>query len=252
MRNLIPYIGGLDRMSFVFGMYVNHRERLKDFIKALGDGSSCYTDALGYAWDTDFIKNLGLLPNPHVRHFIDQKETYAEYAKRMEQHIIKAETARQREREILNLCSSRQWRRLHETLDKHGRHDTCHLAIGLMDDMFNDNKTYHVVNTVNEGFIPDLPNGSAVEITARITKHGPIPVYIGRLPDAVRGMVQRVKSSEHLLVDAICEHDLAKARFAAQMHPLTTSIQDAGRAFDALLDAHSEHLTYYGEDKVCD
>jgi len=123
------------------------------------------------------------------------------------------------------------------------------VACSIISSIYNDKKDFQVVNTVNEGYMTDLPNGCAVEITARITKHGPMPVFIGRLPNEIRGLVQSVKIFEQTLVDAIYERNLEKAKLALQIHPLTKSIVTAAKVFDELVVAHRQYLDYYFEGK---
>ena len=121
-------------------------------------------------------------------------------------------------------------------------------ACNVISSIYNDKRDYQVINTINDGHISDLPIGCAIEITSRITKDGPVPVYIGRLPNEIKGLVQNVKVFEEVLVDAIYEKNLKKAKFALQINPLTNSIKNASEAFDELVIAHRKHLKYYFEE----
>ena len=121
------------------------------------------------------------------------------------------------------------------------------VACNIISSIYNDKRDYQAVNTVNNGHITDLPSGCGIEITCRITKDGPIPVHIGRLPVQIRGKLQEVKAYEELLADAIYERNLDKALLALRISPFIKSIKNTKVVFDELLEAHRKYLDYYFE-----
>jgi 6-phospho-beta-glucosidase len=122
------------------------------------------------------------------------------------------------------------------------------VACSVMASIDTDKRDYHVLVVPNNRITTDLPQDGAIEVTCRVTKHGPVPVYIGTLPLEIKGLIQHLKTYEELLVDAIIERDLDKALFAMQNHPLTTSIQQTTMCFQELMKRHKNLLTYYEED----
>lgn len=250
-KHVIPYVGGLNHLSYVFGVYYRHRERLKGIINDFKKKNRSIVDVDGFEWECGFIEQLGLYPNPSLKYYYHTRDLYDQQMNRQNDKT-RAEKSGILENELFSAYADPSFDKSPHALKERKGMYSNKAVCDVMDSLHNDKKDYQVVNTVNEGFITDLPNGTAIEITSRITKQGPIPVYIGRLPAGIRGIMQHMKSFEHILVDGICERDLCKARFATQIHPLTTSIDNASRAFETLLQAHKQYLSYYGEDKVCD
>jgi 6-phospho-beta-glucosidase len=243
--DLIPYFGGLNHMSYVFHVYYNHRDKLDLIVKDLKDKQVNMKNIDELAWDTDFIEKLGVYPSPYHKYFYYYDEMYQKYCKQLAEGKTRAEFVKEVEKKLFEQYIDPTLKHKPKELEQRGGAYYSDVACNIINSIYNDKKEYHVVNTINEGYILDLPDGCAIEITARITRHGPFPVFIGYLPSSIRGLVQSMKTFEQILVDAIYERDLQKAKFALQIHPLTKSIKNANLAFDELAQAHKKYLGYY-------
>ncbi|MDF1512045.1 hypothetical protein PZE06_28775, partial [Robertmurraya sp. DFI.2.37] len=73
------------------------------------------------------------------------------------------------------------------------------------------------------GAIASIPNDSAVEISAVITKEGPKPIAMGDLPISVRGLVQQIKSFKRIAAEAAVTGDYHLAVLALTINPLVAS-----------------------------
>jgi len=245
---LIPYFGGLNHMSYAFHVYYRNKDKLDKIIEHLKDEQVTMNNIDPASIDVDFIKNLGLYPSPYHKYYYLYEEMYQKYLKQIASGETRAEQVKKLEKSLFEKYQDIHLAEKPKELESRGGAYYSDVACSIISSIFNDKKEYHVVNTINNGYITDLPYGCAVEITSRITAHGPIPVYIGKLPDTVKGLVQSMKTFEILLVDAIYEKSLEKAKFALQVHPLTKSIKDASLVFDELVEAHRKYLNYYFED----
>lgn len=56
-----------------------------------------------------------------------------------------------------------------------------------------------------------------------VTKQGPIPLTVGRLPIAISGLIQQIKSFERVAIEAAITGSYEKALLALCIHPLITS-----------------------------
>lgn len=88
----------------------------------------------------------------------------------------------------------------------------------------------HIVNIRNNGAIPDLPFGSAVEVQASIDARG------------ATALVQQLKAYEQLTVQAAVSGDRQTAIWALVNNPLVGSYVAATEIFDRLLEAHRQYL----------
>src|SRR5699024_7806097 len=98
------------------------------------------------------------------------------------------------------------------------------------------------VNTKNNGAIQDIPYDSAVEVNCVITKDGPLPITVGYLPDAVKGLVQSIKSFVQDSSDAAVMGSYSKALLPMTINRIVPSDTVAKSIVDEMLQAHAEYL----------
>ncbi len=247
VKKIIPYFAGLNHMSYVLSVYQNKKDKLPEIIADMKKQQITMENIDPLAWDLDFIEKLGVYPSPYHKYFYNYKEYFDKFMKQYNEGSTRAEIVKEIEQSLFEKYKDPNLKSKPEELEKRGGAYYSDVACSIISSIYNDKRDYHVVNTVNNGHITDLPEGCAIEITTRITKHGPVPVHIGRLPLEIRGLIQNMKAFEELLVDAIYERDLDKALLALQIHPLTTSVETAKKVFNELLEAHHKYLKYYFE-----
>lgn len=244
-KDLIPYFAGLNHLSYVVGLYHRNKNRLPEIIESLNQNQMTMNNIDPLAWKKSFIESIGVYPSPYLKYYYHSKEMYEKYVKDLAKGETRAEKVKAIEGKLFEQYRDPELAVKPKELEQRGGAYYSDVALNIMSSIHNDKRDYQVINTINNGHITDLPDGCAIEITARITKNGPIPVHIGRLPVPIRGLLQHMKAFEELLVDAIYEKDLNKACLALEMHPLTTSISDAKATFEALKKAHQAYLSYY-------
>lgn len=118
-------------------------------------------------------------------------------------------------------------------------------AVQLMASIYTDKRDIQVVNTMNRGAIASIPYDSAVEISSIITKNGPVPLAMGDIPVAVRGLVQQIKSFERIAAEAAVTGDYNKVVLALTINPLTPSDTIAKQIVDEMMDAHKDYLPQF-------
>jgi len=249
VKDLVPYFAGLNHMSYVLNVYHRNKDRLPEIIEHMKQEQITMNNIDPLAWNMDFITQLGVYPSPYHKYYYYYDEMLEKSLKQFKVGNTRAELVKNIEHKLFEQYKDVNLKVKPKELEQRGGAYYSDVACSIISSIYNDKKDFQVVNTVNEGYMTDLPNGCAVEITARITKHGPMPVFIGRLPNEIRGLVQSVKIFEQTLVDAIYERNLEKAKLALQIHPLTKSIVTAAKVFDELVVAHRQYLDYYFEGK---
>lgn len=249
-KDLIPYYAGMNHMSYVLNVFYNNKDRLPEIIEKTVSQQMNMNNIDPMKLDYQFIKELGVYPNPYHKYFYLFEESLQGYLKTQREGQTRGEIVKEIETALFEKYKDVNLYVKPEELEKRGGAYYSDTACNVISSIYNDKRDYQVVNTRNKGHITDLTEGCAVEITARITRNGPIPVHIGRLPLQIKGLLQNMKSFEELLVDAIYERDLKKAKLALQISPLTTSVHQASLAFDELVKAHRKYLDYYFVNQV--
>ncbi len=246
-KNIVPYFAGLNHMSYVLKLYHRGKNRLFEIIENVKDKQITMKNIDPLAWDYEFIKELGVYPSPYHKYsyyFEDMLEKNLTQYKKGE---TRAEIVKTIEKTLFDKYKDVNLKVKPKELEERGGAYYSDVACNVISSIYNDKRDYQAVNTINNGYITDLSDGCAIEITSRITKDGPVPVYIGKLPVQIRGKVQEMKAYEELLVDAIYEKNLDKALFALQISPYVKSITNTKQVFDELVIAHRQYLDYYFE-----
>ena len=101
-----------------------------------------------------------------------------------------------------------------------------------------------VVNTRNNGALPDLPADDIVEIASDISLDTIVPRPIAPLPDAVHGLVRSVKAYERAAIASVLDDRRLVARKAMLIHPAIGEWTPSGDLLDALLG-------HAGDDGEC-
>ncbi len=93
------------------------------------------------------------------------------------------------------------------------------IAIDVMNALCGERPKRIVVNTQNMGSIADLAMDDVVEVPCQIAGDTITPESCGRLPEAVRGLVQSVKAYERAAIEAARSGSLLAARKAMLLYP---------------------------------
>ena len=97
-------------------------------------------------------------------------------------------------------------------------------------------------SVLNRGAVAGIPDEAAVEVVCRVDKHGLMPLPVGEIPLAFRGLVQAVKAYETLTVEAALTRSKKTALQAMAAHPLVGDMATARALLDDLIAAHGLDL----------
>ena len=101
-----------------------------------------------------------------------------------------------------------------------------------------------VVNTLNNGTLPFLPDDAVVEVPARVSPSGPVPLTGPGLDPLFAGLVSHVTAYERLALEAALHGGRGRVFKALLAHPLIGQYERAERLTDLLLAHNREHLAW--------
>ena len=117
------------------------------------------------------------------------------------------------------------------------------LAIDVMDAIFNDKDEIHPVNMPNEGgALPGFPEDLVVEVLGRCHGGGIDVIPARPLPRHVRGLVEMLGEYQALAAETAWRGTRADGIRALSANPLVRQVDIAERVYDALAEAHRDHL----------
>lgn len=105
-----------------------------------------------------------------------------------------------------------------------------------------------MLNVRNQGVIQELADDDVVEVPCLTDRHGPQPLAVGTVPDAVRGLLQAVKEYERLTIRAAVEKSATLAGQALLACPLVGEWEPARQLLNAMIHSNPEHLSYLQYD----
>lgn len=243
MQEVQVTFGGLNHMVFATKVLVDGEDVTEKILREWGTQS--VMNITGISWNPEFVQELGILPCSYHRYYYMTKEYLAEELEQYEKHELRAETVKAVEEELFQIYQDRSLCEKPKLLEKRGGAFYSDAACSLIDSLYNDRGDIQVVNTVNQGAIENFEEDEIVEVSCVITKDGPKPVKVGRLPKAVNGLVQQIKSFEVAGSAAAVTGDKKKALLALMINPLVMSQKTAEAVLDELLEAHKEYLPQF-------
>ncbi len=118
------------------------------------------------------------------------------------------------------------------------------IALDVMTGWVSDTAREVVVNVLNRGAIEDLESDDVVEVPCDIDRHGARPHRTGRLPEAVRGLVESVKAYERTAIRAALSGSGALAQLAMLEYPIIGQWELAREVLGTLISRDPAGLGY--------
>ncbi len=106
-------------------------------------------------------------------------------------------------------------------------------AIDVMAALLSPTPRVQIVNTLNRGAVPGLPDDASVEIPTELSSHGVRPLPQAPVPEEYFGLMRQVKGYERLTIEAAMTRSRAKALAALAANPL---VRTAAKARAILAD----------------
>lgn len=187
------------------------------------------------------LDRLGVVPSYYLRYFYAHDEVVRELGTKPSRA---AEVAAM-ERELLALYGDPALDEKPALLAKRGGAFYSEAAVDLAASLLGDaGPGVQVVNTLNNGTLPFLPDDAVVEVQARVDGSGPVPLAAPRLDPLYAGLVAHVTAYEDLALDAAVRGGRERVFKALLAHPLVGQFDRAEALTDRLLAHNKEHLAW--------
>lgn len=239
---------GLNHMVYGLNVYLDGKKITRELIDLMsGEEGTGLTmkNIVDLGWEKEFIQALGVLPCPYHRYYYQTEKMLKHELEAAEREGTRAEVVKKVEAELFAMYKDPNLAVKPPQLEKRGGAYYSDAACSLISSIYNDKRDIQPVNTRNNGAIASIPDDSAVEINCVITREGPLPVAIGDLPVAVRGLVQQIKSFERVAAEAAVTGDYRTALLAMTINPLVPSDTVAKQILDEMLEAHKPYLPQF-------
>lgn len=239
---------GLNHLIFADQITVKGKDLTDDFIEKLaqGVGANQLKNIPDVGLPPDFIRALKLYPLSYLKYFYLDREMVEHELEDLERGVgTRGEQSLAIEKSLFELYRDPNLCEKPAALSARGGALYSDTACSIISSIYNNKREIHVVNTPNQGSTPDLPDEAVIETNAMIDCNGAHPLAYGRLPVAVKGLIQSVKAFEELTVEAAITGNQHTALLALAAHPLVPSVEIAEKILRDYLAANRDFLPQY-------
>jgi 6-phospho-beta-glucosidase len=179
---------------------------------------------------TRLLDELGAVPSYYLRYFYAHDEVLREQL----EGVPRAQVVAELERELLELYRDPRTVEKPALLEQRGGAFYSEAALGLVASLVSGDEAVHEVDVRNDGTIAGLQADDVVEVPARVTASGAIPLPQSPLAPELLGLVQHVAAYERLAVLAARSRDPVVVKKALLSHPLIAQYAIAEQLLDRL------------------
>ncbi|MER8155312.1 6-phospho-beta-glucosidase [Streptomyces sp. NPDC094472] len=186
------------------------------------------------------VNRLGVVPSYYLRYFYQHDAVVRE----LRSKPSRAAEVAAIERELLEMYGDPALDEKPELLSKRGGAFYSEAAVDLTSSLLGDTGEVRIVNTLNNGTLPFLPDDAVIEVPAAVNAQGAKPLPVRPLEPLFAGLVANVTAYEHLALEAALKGGRERVFQALLSHPLIGQIEYAEKLTDDLIAHNREHLAW--------
>ena len=229
---------GLNHLTWERAAVVNGTDMLPDLIAKHGAEVAGHTGL-----PASVLHETGAVPSYYLHYFYAHDAT----VERQRREPTRAEVVARIERELLAAYADPALTHKPDLLGQRGGAFYSEAAVALLASLVRDTGDVQVVNVLNRGTMPFLPDEAVIEVPAVIGVAGAAPVPVAPLNPSMRGLVAHVSAYEELAVDAALRGGRHRVAGALLAHPLIGQYDLAGQLADRLIAENAAYLPWAGE-----
>lgn len=189
----------------------------------------------------EIVDRLGVVPSYYLRYFYQHDAVVEE----LRTKPSRAAEVAAMERELLEMYGDPTLDEKPELLAKRGGAFYSEAAVDLAASLLgNGGSPYQVVNTVNNGTLPFLPDDAVIEVQATVDGTGARPLAVPKLDPLYAGLIANVTGYEDLALQAALHGGRDRVFKALLAHPLVGQYAYAEQLTDSLVAHNREHLAW--------
>ena len=240
---------GLNHLVWALRAWVDGKDVTAQVLEKVGDGQNfSMNNIFEEPWDPDFLNALGAIPCPYHRYFYQVDAMLAEEKASARDGGTRAEQVMKAESELFALYRDEGLAEKPKQLEMRGGAYYSDASLNLVDAIYNDRKTIHVINVPNNGTISTLPDDAVIECSAVVGSWGARPLAVGKLNPAITGLIHQVKAYEQLAIEAAVEGSHSKALMAMSCNPLVPDITRAKAILEDILRTNHDFLPNFANE----
>ncbi|MEY9845259.1 6-phospho-beta-glucosidase [Streptacidiphilus sp. BW17] len=229
---------GLNHLTWERGVRLDGKDVLPDLIS--GHGEAIAEDL---ELPLSLVRQLGVVPSYYLRYFYEHDAVVAELKKQGS----RAAKVAQIERELLTMYADPSLDEKPELLAQRGGAFYSEAAVQLVASLLGTQggaPSEQVVNLLNRGTLPFLPDDAVIEVPALVDAGGPRALPVAPVEPLYAGLIGHVTGYEQLALDAALRGGRDRVFQALLAHPLVGQIDRAEQLTDRLISHNHAHLAW--------
>lgn len=246
-QEFIMQVAGLNHFIFVRQIQHQGKDKLGEVIALLAQGPDPLVprNIPPFAWPKDLLANLGMIPCAYLRYYYMSDDILKQELGEASSEGTRGEVVKAIEQQLFDLYRNPDLAEKPKALEGRGGQYYSEAACELMSAIHNDKRIIMHVNTRNNGAINGLPDECAVEVSALITKSGPLALNVAPFPQDTLRLLQLMKEFEQLTIEAAITGNRHTAWRALVLNPLITSGSRLEQALDEVIAAHPDLMSAF-------
>ncbi|MGP8301741.1 6-phospho-beta-glucosidase [Streptomyces inhibens] len=186
------------------------------------------------------LEHLGVVPSYYLRYYYQHDAVVRE----LRTKPSRASEVAAIEQQLLAMYGDPALDEKPELLSGRGGAFYSEAAVALTSSLLGTTGDVQIVNALNNGTLPFLPDDAVIEVPATVDATGATPLPVRPLEPLYAGLVANVTAYEHLALEAALKGGRDRVFSALLSHPLIGQIDYADRLTDELIAHNREHLTW--------
>ena len=225
---------GLNHLTWERAVRVNGEDVLP---KLLAD----HIDELSYGEFTpELLRHLGVVPSYYLRYYYAHDKVVQELLTKPS----RAAEVAALEKQLLDMYADPLLDEKPALLEKRGGAYYSEAAVALASSLLNNIGDVQVVNTLNNGTFPFLPDDAVIEVPATVGAEGTTPEQLAPVEPLYAGLVAHVTAYEDLALEAAVKGGSERVFNALLAHPLVGQVSIAQELTDKLLAHNKAFLSW--------
>ncbi|MGW2743832.1 6-phospho-beta-glucosidase [Streptomyces sp. NPDC001450] len=230
---------GLNHLTWETGVRLGGPEGANVLPKLLAENGDAIADDLRLP--RPLVDRLGVVPSYYLRYYYAHDAVVRE----LRTKPSRAAEVAAMEHELLTMYGDPALAEKPALLARRGGAFYSEAAVDLAAALLGSaGSPYQVVNTLNKGTLPFLPDDAVIEVQAAVGPTGPVPLPVPDLDPLYAGLVANVTTYEDLALEAALRGGRDRVFRALLAHPLIGQYEYADTLTDRLIAHNREHLAW--------
>jgi 6-phospho-beta-glucosidase len=228
---------GLNHLSWERAVHLDGVDVLPDLLNSHG---AEIADHIGLP--VELIRRLGVVPSSYLRYFYSHDIVVQE----QQTKPSRAAEVAAMETKLLELYADPAVDTKPELLEQRGGAFYSEAAVALIASLLGDRGDVQVVNLRNGGELPFLADDAVIEVPAKITASGAVPLPVDPVEPLFAGLIAHVSAYETLALEAALHGGRDRVADALLAHPLIGQVNLSQELSQLLIEANRAHLPWAG------